>query len=135
METTILSRVLQSFLIWIATNLFASILVGTTLTDEFLLILVISLAFSSPCLLLLPFVIYWIDKIEGQFSRIAFGVASIIILSVITISLFSLMAGPSLTQDRDVILSLSSYILFALISFFTIHEIASHRSAKKSTIV
>jgi hypothetical protein len=111
----------RSALIWFATGIVGTLIVGIGFQVfdiiSTLWAIGLSLAFSSPAIILALPVFYTLPFIENQFARVAFAVAAVVIVCMIIIGVASTFFTESFSFAA---LMLYPFIPSALVCFFLI---------------
>lgn len=126
--------IIESILIWVFTCLLGSIFhwingaVGLSLFE----VIAISLVFSLPALVFLIPNFYVLHSLTGKYKRVAYALASILILSLIVIYIFLEFTKGYHFPDGLLIVLLLPYMLSAELSFFLIARKLILAEARKS---
>lgn len=121
-NNTLFQRFTQSILIWISTNVLGSTIFWMTSEIGFKLygIILLSLLFSGPVILLLIPTLYYLTRISERARRIIFTVTSVLILCLCVSAYFIWYVKDYPLTNNQIASLLMPYIFSAELCFFLI---------------
>jgi hypothetical protein len=116
------SPVVQSVLIWLCTNLIASLFhwMNETTGHSIDKIILISLTFSLPAMVLLIPNLYFLNTFISRKYKIPYGFLTILLLCSIVVMMFLKVLSGFPVERHTIVLLVAPYCLAAQISFFII---------------
>jgi hypothetical protein len=123
-NTALWQRIRQSLLIWISTSLLGSFFHWTTGISgmHFGQVVILSLVFSTPALICLFPILYFLQSISTLGKRIVFAIASVLLSCIIVIAIFLGITRHYPFEEFQLTYLLLSYVISAELSFFLVAQ-------------
>lgn len=120
LKTNVIATLKPSFRIWICTSLLASLFhwINQTTGMGIEKIFLLSLILSAPAAVMLVPILYFMNLLPHNLSRVTYGFASVLVICAIEVVLFLRIIKGFPIDRQTIIIVLTPYILAAEVSFF-----------------